>query len=223
MNEKIMNMLKDAQKKNIISNPALDEVMAARILGENDEDEYEDYDASKYLKPKKSIKKSEEDNILPTYYKARVLVLAGKVNEGREILNEILASYDFTGNDEMKMNVLYYLGRTTESKAILDQLTANTTQVMEMTNKDLEATEQLPEVMSLYNLACAYSLHGESSTALDYLKRCFESAEAEPNFDYAVLDYDFDNIRKNPKFMELINTYKTKWLNGTLKKVGSIN
>lgn len=61
MNEKIMNMLKDAQKKNIISNPALDEVMAARILGENDEDEYEDYDASKYLKPKKSIKKSEED------------------------------------------------------------------------------------------------------------------------------------------------------------------
>ena len=65
MNEKIMNMLKDAQKENIISNPALDEVMAARILGEDDEDEYEDYDASKYLKPKKSIKKNEEDKKIP--------------------------------------------------------------------------------------------------------------------------------------------------------------
>ena len=89
---------------------------------------------------------------------------------------------------------------------------------MWMNKQGEEMKGELPEVMSLYNLACAYSLHGESSTALDYLKRCFESAEAEPNFDYAVLDYDFDNIRKNPKFMELINTYKTKWFNGTLKQ-----
>ena len=164
--------------------------------------------------------KSEEDNILPTYYKARVLVLAGKVNEGREILNEILASYDFTGNDEMKMNVLYYLGRTTESKAILDQLTANTTQVMEMTNKDLESTEQLPEVMSLYNLACAHALHGNSDQALSFLKKHFDgNSDDALNYDYTILDYDFDNVRDNPEFLNIINQYKTRWLKGEYKPV----
>ena len=159
----------------------------------------------------------------PAYWAARAKVLAGNTAQGRKELEELLNIVDFSGNQELKMNMLYYLGRTSESRAILDALAQNSELVMWMNKQGEEMKGELPEVMSLYNLACAYSLHGESSTALDYLKRCFESAEAEPNFDYAVLDYDFDNIRKNPKFMELINTYKTKWLNGTLKKVGSIN
>lgn len=161
---------------------------------------------------------SEEDNIMPTYYKARALVLSGQVNEGREILNEILATHDFNHNEEMKMNVLYYLGRTDESKAILDRLTANTKQVMAMTSKEIEDAEQLPEMMSSYNLACAHALHGDIDQAISFLKKHFEgNSDDALNYGFTILDYDFDNVRDNPKFLNIINEYKTRWLNGEYK------
>ena len=162
--------------------------------------------------------KSEEDNIMPTYYKARALVLSEQVNEGREILNEILATHDFNHNEEMKMNVLYYLGRTDESKAILDRLTANTKQVMAMTSEEIENAEQLPEMMSSYNLACAHALHGDIDQAMSFLKKHFEgNSDDALNYGYTILDYDFDNVRDNPKFLNIINEYKTRWLNGEYK------
>lgn len=162
--------------------------------------------------------KSEEDNIMPTYYKARALVLSGKVNEGQEILNEILATHDFNYNEETKMCALYYLGRTDESKAILDRLSANTTQLIEMTYDDLVALGPLPETMSNYNLACAYALHGDIDQAMSFLKKHFEgNSDDALNYGYTILDYDFDNVRDNPKFLNIINEYKTRWLNGEYK------
>lgn len=162
--------------------------------------------------------KSDEGNMIPAYYKARALVLAGQVNEGREILTGILASNDFTGNEEMKMNILYYLGRTTESRAILDRLAASTEQVRAMSSNEIEEAEQLPEVMSLYNLACAFSLHGDSDKSLQYLKQHFESQQDDAiNYDYSILDYDFDNVRQTPEFLNIINEFKTRWLKGEYK------
>ena len=162
--------------------------------------------------------KSEEDNIMPTYYKARALVLSGKVNEGQEILNEILTTHDFNYNEETKMCALYYLGRTDESKAILDRLSANTTQLFEMTYDDLAALRTLPETMSNYNLACAYALHGDIDQAISFLKKHFEgNSDDALNYGFTILDYDFDNVRDNPKFLNIINEYKTRWLNGEYK------
>ena len=162
--------------------------------------------------------KSEEENITPIYYKARALVLAGQANEGREILDEILASHDFDGNEELKMNVLYYLGRTAESQAILDRLTANTKQVMAMTSEEIDDAEQLPEVMSLYNLACAHSLHGNSDLAMSFLKQHYEgSSDDALNYGYTILDYDFDNVRQIPEFLNIINEFQNRWFNGQYK------
>ncbi|GEM_PF-2712678 len=157
----------------------------------------------------------DEDNMMPRYYRARALVLKGQVDEGHNELEQILATSSFDGNEELKMNVLYYLGRTDESLTILRKLTANTELVAAMTSEQKDEAETLPEVMSLYNLACAWSLHGDSGMALDFLKRHFESNAADAiNYGYAILDYDFDNIRNNPQFLNIINEYKNRWLNG---------
>ena len=158
------------------------------------------------------------DNITPTYNLARTHLLAGDEEGARDELQAILNSHDFTSNDELKMNILYYLGRTTESKAILDQLAADTERVRAMTSEEIEAAEQLPEVMSLYNLACAYSLHGDSDRAFQYLKQHFDSNSDDAiNYDYSILDYDFDKVRQLPEFLNIINEYKTRWLNGEYK------
>lgn len=157
----------------------------------------------------------EEDNIMPRYYRARALVLKGQVDEGRDELEQILATTSFDGNEELKMNVLYYLGRTDESLTILRKLTANTELVAAMTDEQKAETETLHEVMSAYNLACAWSLHGDSSLALNWLKRHFDGDSNDAiNYNYALLDYDFDNIRNNPQFLNIINEYKNRWLNG---------
>lgn len=58
-NKIVSNVLKDAQKENIIFNPVLDEVMAARII--DDDDEYEDYDYSRYFKSESNDKTSTEE------------------------------------------------------------------------------------------------------------------------------------------------------------------
>lgn len=156
-------------------------------------------------------------NYTPLYIAARTKILSGDIAQGREELRDILNNMDTTENQEFKMNVLYYLGNKTEAKAILDVLAKNTETVGKMNAKEALEYVLTNETMLLYNVACAYSLQGETGKALDYLRQYFESDEGEPNFEYVILDYDFDNIRNNPKFLELINEYRLKWKNGKFR------
>lgn len=153
----------------------------------------------------------DEDNYSPRYWAAKMMLLSGDINQGRNELTKILDNADFSSNQELKMNVLTALGRKAEAKEILDLLARNTDQ-----QKAMKA-ESLTEVMSLYNLACAYSLLGEKNKALDYLRLNYETLDDDPNFEYALLDRDFDSMRKNAKFQKLINDYKLLWKNGNLK------
>lgn len=162
----------------------------------------------------------DESSIIAKIMKARALILSGDVENGRELMQQILDNSDFTGNDELKMYTLYYLGRTTESRAILDRLAASTLEVMNMTGKEKDEIESLPEVISLYDAACWYSLHGDSDKAFKFLKLNYESNESNSLcFDYAILDYDFDNVRDNPQFLNILNEYKTRWLKGEYKPI----
>ncbi len=164
--------------------------------------------------------KCDETSIFAKYMKGRALIHSGQTEEGREILQEIIDDSYYDNNEELKMFALFYLGRTSESKTILDQFAANTDEVLNMTNKEKLEAEKLPEVMSLYNLACWYSLHGDSEKALKYLRLNYETDnEYALLFDYAILDSDFDNVRDNPEFMNIINKYKTRWLKGEYKPV----
>lgn len=66
-----------------------------------------------------------------------------------------------------------------------------------------------------YNLACIYSLFGETSKALDAMKTALEKGLRR--FDLAECDPDLENVRKLPAFAELVNGYKEKYKQETEK------
>lgn len=161
-----------------------------------------------------------DGQIDPLYRKAYALSVIGRNDEAQPILQEILSDEsNFESNNELKFNVLLRMGRTDEAREILETLAENSRKVKNMTAKVVFDAEDVPETMGNYNLACSYSLLSDKEKALDYLRQHFEECNdtQDPNFDYAILDFDFDNIRQAPEFMQLINEYKAKWLNGTLK------
>ena len=66
----------------------------------------------------------------------------------------------------------------------------------------VEANTQYP--LLLYNLACCESLAGRTTDALEHLRRAAEMSEQLR--DYAKGDSDFDAIREDPAFKELVGT-----------------
>jgi len=160
----------------------------------------------------------DESNTFAKIMKGRSLILSGDVENGHEIMQQVLDNDDFFYKEELKMYALYYLGRTDESRALLDKLTSNTLEVMNMTSQEKEEKEALPEVMTAYDIACWYSLHGDSDKALKFLKLNYETDNDHSlYFDYAILDQDFNNVRELPEFLNIINEYKTRWLKGEYK------
>lgn len=162
-----------------------------------------------------------DGQIYPMYRKAYALSVMGRNDEAQAILQEIFSDEsNFLTNNDLKLNVLLRMGRTSEAREILETLAENSRKVQNMTAEDLINADVVTETMESYNLACYYSLLGDKEKALDYLRQHFEECNdsLDPNFDYAILDYDFDNIRQMPEFMQLINEYKTKWLNGEFNK-----
>ena len=67
-----------------------------------------------------------------------------------------------------------------------------------------EALEKYPDNASgLYNLACMESLAGRAEQALEHLRA---AVSADENLrDYARGDSDFDSIRDQPAFAELVD------------------
>jgi tetratricopeptide (TPR) repeat protein len=66
----------------------------------------------------------------------------------------------------------------------------------------VEANPQYADLF--YNLACCESLAGRTTDALEHLRRAIEMSERSR--DYARDDSDFDSIRDEPEFKELVGT-----------------
>ena len=58
------------------------------------------------------------------------------------------------------------------------------------------------DTVMLYNLACLFSRLEERETAVDYLKKALESGYQ--NYEWIKRDADFDNIRNEPGYIELM-------------------
>ena len=114
------------------------------------------------------------------------------------------------------MFALLYMGETEKSRSMLDEMAQNSELVAAATEPD-ESLIQL-ETMSFYNLACAYSQHGDIDRALHFLERHYAEDDGATDFDYAILDDELNNARKDPRFIEIVNRYKQQWLNGKLNQ-----
>ena len=75
----------------------------------------------------------------------------------------------------------------------------------EAADRGRELVEAHPEYAGLlYNLACGESLAGRTADALEHLRRSIELSERSRAF--AKGDSDFDPIRDEPAFKELIGS-----------------
>lgn len=60
-------------------------------------------------------------------------------------------------------------------------------------------------VVALYNLACAYSLKKQKDKAFDYLEKSIKAGYTQPDqIEHAKSDPDFNNIKDDPRFAEMI-------------------
>ncbi len=153
------------------------------------------------------------DAIEPIYMHAYVLMLWGKTEQAREELQDIIN--DENCADERKMFALFYMGDVEKSRLMLDDMAQSSEMAAAAAEPDDENAMQA-EVMSFYNLACAYSLHGDIDRALHFLERHYAEEGLATDFDYAILDDELNNARKDPRFMEIVNRYKQQWLNGKI-------
>ena len=86
----------------------------------------------------------------------------------------------------MPISRLYYAGRYAEAA-----------------DRGLEVVEAHPEYAGpLYNLACCESLAGRTEDAIEHLRQAIERSERFRS--YAAGDSDFDPIREEPAFKELV-------------------
>ena len=60
------------------------------------------------------------------------------------------------------------------------------------------------DVLSLYNSACFEARLGRTDDALEHLRRAIEVGERERVLKYARGDEDFDSIREDPRFKQLV-------------------
>ncbi|NIO42782.1 MAG: hypothetical protein GTO41_23105, partial [Burkholderiales bacterium] len=56
--------------------------------------------------------------------------------------------------------------------------------------------------ISLYNLACAYSLKNDSEQSLSFLQKAFDAGFYQ--FDQLEQDADLDTVRNNPRFIKMV-------------------
>ena len=154
-----------------------------------------------------------ENEIEARYFHAYVLKMWGKDDQAHEEMHDIVNDESCTS--ERKIFALYYMGETAQSRTLLEEM-ARVSELSASATADDNDLQR--EAMSFYNLACAYSLHGNTDRALHFLERHFAEEENATDFDYAILDDELNNVRKLPQFMEIINRYKQQWLNGELNK-----
>lgn len=69
---------------------------------------------------------------------------------------------------------------------------------------DLDPTDYT----SMYNIACVYSLQNRPEPALKWLERSIDKGFS--NFDHMRKDSDLDNIRNNPRYIELVKRNSSK-------------
>lgn len=120
----------------------------------------------------------------------------GSLEKAREGLRKAKDLLDLSPDDNRAWNMgafaLYRLGRVSEANEWMSTSLANSP-----SNSEL-----------IYNAAGYYSLTGKINKSLDYLSQAADSGCF--NLAWLEKDSDFDSVRSNPKFNEIIERYKSQ-------------
>ncbi|MDX1938955.1 MAG: caspase family protein [Saprospiraceae bacterium] len=121
----------------------------------------------------------------------------GKEKEAQALFRSIVEHYPNPGD----LNTAYMV--------IHAQFSLGTLEAMEQTIQN--AIKSYPNDANLqYNIACIYSLTGQSAKALTTLEQSLKNGYN--NYDWILKDPDFDSIRKLPEFKALMKQYFPDWV-----------
>lgn len=119
----------------------------------------------------------------------------GEKDKGKEILNESLKVYPryfIQHPDDARAHLFY--ANTLVKAGIIEEGKSEAAKALELNPND---------PLMLYNVSCFYSLLNERKTAIESLKNAF--AAGYQDYEWVKRDSDFENIRQEPGFIELMN------------------
>ena len=128
--------------------------------------------------------------------------------------NDLSICYERVGNAEQSLKIIqtsmdvysrYLTQHPDDARAHIFYATmlAKIERIDEAREAGRKAYELSPnDSVMLYNLACLFSRLGEKETAVDYLKKSCKAGYV--NFEWIKRDTDFDNIRNEPGYIELM-------------------
>ena len=133
----------------------------------------------------------DDENPREMFQKSRELMANEEYAEAAEILTKL--------NEKMPDNSMihFFLGYNLHASGQLEK-------AIPFHEKATKSDDY--KTTALYNLACAYSLKKEADKAFDYLKQSIDAGFRD--LDQTTGDSDFDNIKEDPRFEEMLTLIK---------------
>ncbi|MBR5086963.1 MAG: tetratricopeptide repeat protein [Muribaculaceae bacterium] len=149
------------------------------------------------------------------YYYGYALNRMGRYDEAMTYLQKALSKKDEGEELDRVTSILLKLelGDSDNAKEEIDDLSREWLQNLEYNIPGFESMNSL----DAYDLACLYSLAGDTDKAMEFMRLHFEQDKFPYNFGLISKDFQLDNLRSLPEFQELINKYYFEWKSNNKK------
>ena len=143
------------------------------------------------------------------YYYGYALNRMGRLDEAASYLQKALSQNSEGEELDRVTSILLKLelGDSENAKKEIENLSSEWIQNLEYEIPGFESINSL----DAYDIACLYSLAGDTDKALKFMQLHFERDKMPYNFGLIAKDFQLDNLRSLPEFQELINKYYFEW------------
>ncbi|MBK7872365.1 MAG: tetratricopeptide repeat protein [Saprospiraceae bacterium] len=133
-----------------------------------------------------------ERDLPAEYYLAKAYLKLGKEKEAKELLNAILSHF----SNSTDANIFRTIALSQGALGDLNGVEQTLENVLKTNPNDAVAQ---------YNIACIFSLTGQTKKALDGLEQALKKGYS--SYGWILVDEDLDNIRNLPQFKALMKQY----------------